>query len=111
MRSPMCGRCRRIPRASNHGWCRNCINAYKRVWWKRRGGYAGQTRTARLKASCRAHTRVLVRRGQLRPMTCVCGAENTRARHLNYNSPRAVIWLCPACHKNDQKKAMRIGNA
>lgn len=57
----------------------------------------------RQRATCRAYTRVLVRRGKLvKPDQCErCGSPKPQAHHLNYRDPKTVLWLCRPCHLNE----------
>jgi len=54
----------------------------------------------RRKASCRAYTRVLIRRGHLIRKPCeTCGIEPAQAHHPDYSNPRLVVWLCEDHHR------------
>ena len=57
---------------------------------------------ARARANIRSYTNVLIRRGQLeRPAACPsCGRPGpVQARHLDYDDPRNIQWLCIGCRR------------
>ncbi len=60
---------------------------------------------AKKKATARAYTNVLVRRGHLSKDKCrVCGAVDVQAHHPDYDNPRIVEWLCGPCHKKAHRE-------
>ncbi len=40
-----------------------------------------------------------VRSGRVTPLPCFCCGEKAEAHHPDYSTPLAVVWLCPAHHK------------
>ena len=51
---------------------------------------------------CRAHTNMMIKRGQLERGPCKrCGTRSgVQAHHRDYNKPRLVHWLCGDCHRS-----------
>ena len=67
---------------------------------RRRAGLERLSLLASAKASCRAQTNVLRRRGHLLASPCAyCGDPYVQAHHPDYARPRLVIWLCKRCHR------------
>jgi len=79
-------------------YCRGCHAAYARA---HRPKHADLHNEARQRAICRAHTKVLVRRGHLVKTPCACGALDVSAVHLNWDDPRAVVWRCSRCRRSE----------
>lgn len=53
-----------------------------------------------MKATTRAYSKVLVRRGKLVKDPCAhCGAPEVEMHHPDYANPWLVIWLCHICHR------------
>lgn len=52
----------------------------------------------------RAATQRLIRLGELTPTPCQgCGAIGVETHHTSYDDPRAVEFLCPACHRQEHR--------
>lgn len=89
-----CGSTRDLAYAA---YCSECRRKYMRF---RRRRYSEMTQEQRNRANCRSHTRLLIERGTLPPQPCqVCGDPAVQAHHVNYDDPRAVVWLCVAHHR------------
>src|SRR3990167_3513102 len=87
-----CGKERR----KDQRYCNSCHNSYMRVY-RIRHSNKGITR---LKANCRAYTKVYLKRGKISKENCeVCGKSNVQAHHTDYNKPLLVKWLCNDHHK------------
>lgn len=102
-RKQKCPRCRKNPKTDHQGrYCLPCRRAYRRMSYRSTGGYGGLSKTAKLKARCRAYTRTLLARGQLQKAPCSdCGWDqltDIRAHHPEYTNPKLVEWLCIDCH-------------
>lgn len=83
-------------RAKGQTMCRPCINARRK---ESRPKWSEMPRERRRKATARAYTRTLVRRGVLARMPCEqCGAERAEIHHDDYSKPREVRWLCREHH-------------
>ena len=76
--------------------CRACRNVASS---SRRKTYRELSDEARLKANCRAYTKVLQARGHLPKGPCEgCGASDAQNHHPNYRSPRWFYRFCRVCH-------------
>ena len=63
--------------------------------WRPTHRLAGE---ARRRANCRSYANVYQRRGKLRAQPCRrCGSPNAEKRHLDWNRPLLVEWLCRDC--------------
>lgn len=82
-------------------YCRACHNAYARAHRPKQIALSDE---AKKRANCRAHTKMLVKRGQLVKTPCTCGARDVTAKHLNYDDPRAIEWICTDCRSGVRRE-------
>ena len=78
--------------------CRACKNIYSRAT---RIKHRDLPEAQRLKANCRAATKMLVRRGLLKKGSCEdCqGTTAIQSHHDDYTKPWQVRWKCRSCHR------------
>ena len=93
---------RTVNRAGEVGfsWQSKCAECHAKYMRETRPKYSELTPAQRLKANCRTHTKVLIKRGKLIPQNCeVCGSdEDVQAHHEDYSKPKLVKWLCRSHH-------------
>lgn len=98
---PVCSRCgvehdrwRDREHAFPQSYCAACHAAHMRTTRPRHSELPPEQRR---RANLRRHTNVLIERGQLERQPCeVCGG-TAEARHLDWDDPRAIRWICRAC--------------
>jgi hypothetical protein len=81
-------------------YCRDCLNAHRRAYAKRRW----KDPVAGYKARVRNFTNLAIRLGVLIPAPCRCGLTSVQAHHTDYRRPLEVMWLCRACHRAEHKR-------
>ncbi len=91
-----CSKCSEMTESPLKRYCNSCHAAYMREWRKtnRLSGLA------RAKATTRAHSRIYVMRGKLKPQPCqTCGTTaNLQRHHPDYSKPLEIQWLCKKHH-------------
>ena len=86
---PLCSRCRNEEARPGQRWGPLCHAEWMR---KNRPGHRDLPEASRIRANCRSHSNVLIRRGKLvRPPL-------TENHHPDYTDPRNVVFLFPWCH-------------
>lgn len=94
-RKPLC-KCGNPIRSAGQGDCLACHAASMRRARAKKPMTSGQRR----KASTRAGSRMLVKRGTIKRLPCFkCGAETVERHHVDYSNPRAFYWLCRTCRR------------
>ena len=82
-------------RIGKQRYCLSCHAAYMR---ENRPKHSELSPLQRLKANCRAYTRVLLKRGKIKREPCECGAPGEEMHHEDYTNPRKIKWMCRPCH-------------
>lgn len=91
-----CAECGLNPRQGRHRKCRQCLNAKMRAW--RQAGREKPDWVSETRASVRAHSKMLLRRGKLTREPCLVCKAPAEMHHPDYGLPDLVIWLCRPHH-------------
>ena len=93
----ICLRCGARERVPGQRWCRPCFTDYART---HRKPYRELPEEQKRKARVRSHANVLLVRGEMCRQPCVrCWEPMAEMRHLDYDDPRHVEWVCRQCRR------------
>ena len=84
------------PRASGNPYCKVHHNEQMREWRKTHR-LEGE---ARKRSNARSYLHVYIKRGKIVKQPCeVCGNPKVLAKHVDYDRPLDVRWLCKEHHR------------